>query len=261
MFTSDFMTHDEIRAKAPAVFTETPAAHMSNRYHQFTTAYALEKLAQHDFFPVSVSQDRPRSRSASHVRHAVVLRHASMQKVVGQTVPQILLVNSHNGRTKLSLRAGLYRFVCANGMVIGNDNFHMKMIHNIDIYEMIDRYAEAMLGRFGSLQELQERWDQIELSNGKVLEFARKARELRFGSAMAERYSLDSVLDARREEDDGRTLWTIFNRAQENLTKGGLVGVGATGRRTKTRQITDIGNDIAFNERLWNLGEEIAEAA
>lgn len=261
MNRTNFLSLDELRQKAPAAFTGSQAEHLSQQYHKVPTDHVLKMFAERGFLPVSAQQDKPMQRDPRYVRHAVVLRHQDLVQVEGQTVPQILLVNSHNGRTALTMRAGLYRFACANGLVIGGDAFLMRVRHGDGVYELINRYSDTILGKFARFQEIQERWEALELTERQARTFAEAAREFRFGSVAAQNYALDSILEARREEDEGRTLWKVFNRAQENLTQGGLTGVGATGRRVKTRKLTEIGNDIRFNEQLWALGEQFAEAA
>ncbi|SFA93208.1 hypothetical protein SAMN05444579_101640 [Delftia tsuruhatensis] len=44
----------------------------------------------------------------------------------------------------------------------------------------------------------------------------------------------------RRFEDRRPGLWSVFNRTQENLTKGGLHGRSANGRHQQTHPITHI---------------------
>ena len=48
------------------------------------------------------------------------------------------------------------------------------------------------------------------------------------------------ILLPRRHDDSRRDLWSVFNRTQENLIKGGLSARAANGRRQTTRPVQGI---------------------
>lgn len=66
--------------------------------------------------------------------------------------------------------------------------------------------------------------------------------------------------DPRRWEDKKTDLWTVFQRLQENLTKGGLSGISAKGKRTQTRAVNGIDSDIKLNRALWVMAERLKQA-
>ena len=68
------------------------------------------------------------------------------------------------------------------------------------------------------------------------------------------------LLTCRRVEDVGNNLWTCLNKVQENLLRGGLSRLTASGRRTRTRRITSIAEDVRINGRVWDLAEEVLAA-
>jgi hypothetical protein len=61
----------------------------------------------------------------------------------------------------------------------------------------------------------------------------------------------------RRFDDRRPDLWSVFNRTQENLTKGGLHG-SANGRR-QTRPVQGIDSDIRLNRALWLLADGLRQ--
>ncbi|MCG5526544.1 DUF945 domain-containing protein, partial [Ectothiorhodospira haloalkaliphila] len=70
----------------------------------------------------------------------------------------------------------------------------------------------------------------------------------------------ENLLEARRREDaQDQTLWGAFNKAQENLLKGGIRGRSRSGRRTRTRPIHSVTEDVRLNRALWRLTERFAE--
>lgn len=68
------------------------------------------------------------------------------------------------------------------------------------------------------------------------------------------------ILTSRRYEDRKDDLWSVFNRCQENLSKGGLPGRSAQGKRSRTRAVNGIDGDIKLNRALWVMAEELQQA-
>ena len=66
------------------------------------------------------------------------------------------------------------------------------------------------------------------------------------------------LLTARRQEDIGSDLWTVFNRVQENTIRGGFKGEG---QKRQSRELTNIDALSRVNLNLWNAAEEILAAA
>ena len=67
-------------------------------------------------------------------------------------------------------------------------------------------------------------------------------------------FSYDRLLSTRRQEDVAPTLWTVYNRVQENLLKGMPSDRYAPASRAVTG--LDAGADI--NRQLWALAETFA---
>lgn len=67
------------------------------------------------------------------------------------------------------------------------------------------------------------------------------------------------ILSPRRWQDEHNDLWSVFNRLQENLSKGGLSGRSAQGIRSRTRAVNGIDGDIKLNRALWVMAEELQQ--
>jgi hypothetical protein len=63
----------------------------------------------------------------------------------------------------------------------------------------------------------------------------------------------------RRADDSRGDLWSVFNRIQENLIKGGLRARVANGRRQTTRPVQGIDNGIRLNRALWLLADGLRQ--
>jgi leucyl aminopeptidase (aminopeptidase T) len=91
--------------------------------------------------------------------------------------------------------------------------------------------------------------------------FATAALALRYGERAEGQppapVTASQLIEARRAEDVGNSLWLSLNRTQENLQRGGQPGRTATGQRMHTRAVTSIDRTISLNRALWVLAEEM----
>ena len=83
---------------------------------------------------------------------------------------------------------------------------------------------------------------------------------IRFADPVQSGLLPEQLLTCRRVEDLGSDLWSCLNKVQENLLRGGLNHRTASGRRTRTRAITSIAEDVRINGRVWDLAEEVLAA-
>lgn len=255
------LSEEQLRTAAPAVFAESHR--MSPRYAQVATISLLRALQKVGYQPVSAKQDRPTRRDPSEVTHSVVLRHEdhlSKQHVVGDTVPQILLLNSHNGRTQLRLRAGLFRMVCANGLVVGDTTSAANFYHRGDVVAEALGFASALSEHTSNISRVVERWSKVQLTHHQRAAFAREAAELRYGKYNSKTYEVRDLLAPRREADDNGSLWATFNILQENTVKGGVRGTTLNGRGATSRPLTALLPNADYNARLWDLANRYSEA-
>ena len=127
-----------------------------------------------------------------------------------------------------------------------------------DIVGQVVTAALEASERFEMLAGRGERRGQRRLDRDAQLSFAGKALGLRYPEPTMAGMQPAQLLNSRRAEDVSDDLWTVFNRVQENLLGGGLVGRTPTGRLSRTRRITSIRADVRLNSRLWDLAEECA---
>jgi hypothetical protein len=107
-----------------------------------------------------------------------------------------------------------------------------------------------------------EAFKQRQLTSPELETFAGAALRLRFEDVKAAPICAGRLLDSRRWEDKGDDLWRVFNRVQENLTRGGqrdFTRRREDGRRfPRTRAITGLDQNLRLNRELWNLAERVA---
>ena len=262
--SSQTLTHDALHRRAPAIFAEAPDAGVSEQYGFVPTINVVEALEQEGWYPVHARQTVCRDPERKPVaRHLIRLRQDPGRQVqVGDSIPELVLTNSHDRSASFQLELGLFRLICANGMVTPAGALGaMRVRHGRHVVDSILEHSVELVGHLPRIAERVEAFRTTPISRGEEQDFARQALRLRYGENWQRLSPVDpeTVLEARRQEDAEGTIWSVFSRVQENLLKGGLRGRSGTGRRTRTRAIRSVGEDVRLNRGLWNLTEQLAE--
>ena len=252
---------EAVRQRAPAVFAEEAHERLSLRYAFLPSERVLAGLMSAGFVPVEARQARARSASPLHARHLVRLRRRYETVQLQGSVPEIVFLNSHDGTSAYQLRMGLFRVVCANGLIVSRGAFPGYCVsHRGAIVDEMVAGALKLSERFESLAAQVERMEQRRMFKDEQLQFAEAALALRFPESAARGIQASQLLACRRVEDTGDDLWTVMSRCQEGLLRGGLSRRSASGRCTHTRRITSIKEDVRLNSQLWDLAIEVLAA-
>lgn len=258
----NILTNEDLRRVAPAVFAEAPIADVSSRYQLVSTIGAVDFLRNEGYHVTEARSDLVTKRSAATARHALTLVHEAFLQQAERLeyYPRVMLINSHNLTTRLTLVAGIFRLVCSNGMVVGRASAKIASRHVGHVNDLLSGQLKLVRDEALQVGSVIDRWRGIELSANDEIEFAKEAARIRFGK-QAEAYAHGALLEARRAEDEGRDLWRVFNRVQENTVMRSISGVSATGRAISSRALTGPTAFVRINQALWALAERYAEAA
>ena len=249
------LSDDQIHQVAPSIFAMEAHESRSERYSYIPTAAVLSELRKEGFQPFMVCQTRVRDDSKrDHTKHLLRLRHAS--QINGAEANEIILLNSHDGTSSYQMLAGMFRFVCHNGLVCGDTVADVRVPHKGDVAGLVIEGAYEVLRGFEQAQESRDAMRAIALDNGEAEVFARAALALKYDDPNKPAPITESqVLAARRRDDNRPDLWSVFNRAQENLTQGGLSSRAPNGRRQRTRPVQGINENLRLNRALWLLAD------
>jgi hypothetical protein len=165
----------------------------------------------------------------------------------------------NDGSSSFRLIGGTYRLVCRNGMVCFQADQDIKVPHQGKVGERVVSGAYEVLDGFTRIVEEREGMQALTLNSGEQSAFARAALELRFDTdnGKAAPVTEAQVLSVRRVEDRANDLWTVTNRVQEALVRGGIDGRLANGRRASTRAVQGIDQNVKLNRALWVLATEM----
>ncbi|MCC9598312.1 MULTISPECIES: DUF932 domain-containing protein [unclassified Rubrivivax] len=263
------LAEDQIRAVAPSVFAEGKHASRSERYTYIPTIEVLRGLKREGFEPYMAAQGHSRLEDRrAFTKHMLRLRHAGQVQATEtrarDTVNEIILINSHDGGSSYQMLAGLFRFVCCNGLVVGDVVEDIRIPHKGDVRGEVIEGAFRVLEEFDEVDEHAEAMKALPLEHGEEIAFATAALALRFGERALEEgghvpapVTAEQLVEARRPEDLGHSLWTTFQRVQENVMQGGQAGRSPRGRRISTRPVGSIDRAVSLNRALWMLAEEM----
>jgi hypothetical protein len=242
--------------RVPAITTTEPREDVSDRYMFVSTLDAINYIRDAGWVPVMAQQTSSRKvNNTAFNKH--LIRFTRPDLVVGEHRMDLLLYNSHNRGCSFKLIGGVFRFVCANGMVIGDtmaEYTHRHVGFNPDIFlESVDHVNTYM----ENTTEVIEDWQNTVLSINEQKVFAQIAHQYVYPDTKKAPIRSNQLLEARRYGDNCTDLWTTFNKIQENATKGGLKGVNQKNKRTTTRAVKSIDKDIKLNKALWNMAKEM----
>ena len=253
------LSQKELYAQAPVLFTEEPHYEVSDKYHFIPTIEVINEIKSHNWHPVKVQEAGVRKMDKDgYQRHLVRFRHFDDLLEPKENALELLLFNSHDRSTAFSISAGVYRFVCANGLVVANNVFESYKIKHIGDREGDVRSAIESITAFKPVLEHKiQTFERIHLLEEEKRAFARSAVALRFEEHLE--VDIDDLLFPQRIEDERDDLYTVFNVIQENLLRGNVSGFNKeTGRRFTSKEITSIAKDVEVNQGLWDIAERIA---
>jgi hypothetical protein len=260
--TDQPMGEDQMRAVAPSIFAEGKHASRSQRYTHIPTIDVLRGLDREGFKPFMVAQAQSRVEGkTAFTKHMIRLRHAD-QVNARDAANEIILINSHDGASAYQMLAGMFRFVCHNGLIAGQVCEDIRIPHKGNISQEVIEGAFRVLGDFEAVNASADGMKALSLEDDEQAAFAAAALALRFGDRGQDGQppapiTAGQLNQANRPEDGGPSLWATLQRVQENATRGGQIGRSVQGHRLRTRAVNGIDGNVSLNRALWVLAEEM----
>lgn len=271
------LTIEQLQSKAPSIFATEAHGSRSSRYTYLPTINVIEGLRAEGFLPFDAKQSKSRDEGKlAYTKHMIRFRKVedagkSWRQAEGlPAIPEVVLVNSHDGSSSYQMFGGLFRALCFNGLIVSDGTIEtIKVGHKGNIIPNVIEGAYRVLEQTGLALNAQREWAQLQLTGPETVILAEAAHELRFERDPETKLPKTPIqptqlLHAHREGDRANDLWTTFNVIQENCIKGGLSARAPRqpgqwrGRLVSTREVNGIDQDVKLNKALWSLAEKMA---
>lgn len=271
-----FLTEDEIRQRCPLVFATSPTNDkVSEKYIVANTYTVIQDMEKLGWKVVRAAQRRATKKSSGRFSyHMVALQNPDIKitkQVDGgeETVecfPQIILTNSHDGLSCFQFRVGLYRCICSNGLVISDAELsEFKIRHIYYSFENLRAVVGRILEALPSKVERMSQMSNVLLSEDQKLDFAKKALSIRKGvkeeELQADEETYKDLLTPVRKEDEGSSLWNVYNVLQEKIVKGGYTTAEEGKKARKVRKVTSFIKELDFSRRIDEVAQSYLMAA
>ena len=248
----------QLKKFAPTIFQKHAIEGVSDQYGFVSTYEIIKAMRAKNYECVEVRQSKRRDIDRMpFTKHMIKFKHPSTIKALmklGDVVPQVVMLNSHDKSSGFHLYFGMFRLVCNNGLLVSAGDLvePIRIRHNIRMVEGIVERSRTMLSGADNVYAVREQMLGMQLSEKEALRFATDALEFR----PPRRTGLmlpNTLLTVLRPEDKPNDLWHVFNRVQENMLRGGTTTTTEGNRTVMTKGIGRIERDVQVNAALWGL--------
>jgi hypothetical protein len=257
--TIETISKEQVKQVAPSVFTKTGSSNVSEKYSHIPTERVMDDMSALGWNVVDAKEIKAR-KNQGFQKHMLVFTNPEIviNGVDGDTVfPRILLTNSHDGKNAFTFKAGLFRLVCSNGLVIADEQFgEMKIRHMGYDFEALQKLITDMVEKLPLTVESMNQFKNKQLSEEQKQKFALEALGLRFDTEN-KTFNVQDFLTPTRKEDEGSDLWSVFNLVQEKLVNG-MFDYRSASKTRKARRIKNFQQDVALNTDLYKLALQYA---
>lgn len=241
---------------------------LSNKYSFIPTTQVINAFESKGWLPVKASEVRAKDDRKGFQKHLIRFRHENSVPMLNEIHPEIVLTNSHDGLASFKVMAGLFRLVCANGLVVADSTFGSVSIRHMGytdkaVHEAIENISDTVPMITGKVKDFQA----IDLTPDEMGIYAMSALAIKYPELENRDFNIPRLLAPVRSQDRMPSLWNTYNIVQEKFLKGGRYEMKTPYPERhpdykvigKARKVNSITEDIRINKGLWMLTEKMAE--
>lgn len=250
--------------------TETPSTTLVKPTYGFVdTTKIIDQFGQQGWRLADARQAKVRNMDRQgYQKHLLRFRNDNYPTIKGlkdqhNSIPELIVENSHDGTSALRLFFGVFRIACLNGIVAGSTLTSFRVIHSKNSIRQLDDAITVMADNVPVLISKVESMNNVELTHARALDMAERAAALRLEHVKNIRsVAVSQILKPTRFADVEKDAYSIFNVIQEKVIRGGIEYTQMnerTGRleHRKTRGISSVSQSIKLNRELWNIAEAV----
>lgn len=248
-------------------------------YGFVSTRKMLDVFESKGWQVASVDAVKPRKKEKiGYQRHLIRLENPDFPLIEGLSEnnasrPQICVLNSHDGTTAVRMFLGLLRIACLNGIISGLSLKDFKAIHSKNVASRIGDGIEYLSDNIGELFKQVQLLQSMRFNDASLEKYVKQIVDARLAN-VSKVQSIDytSALRIRRSEDASQDAFTVLNRLQESIIRGGIsyeylrnVKDEKTGEivdqklvSTKTRGLRSVPSQVKLNRLIYDKALELA---
>jgi len=257
------LTNEQLFLAAPSIFCESAIEGVSDKYAFVPTYSVLDTFRQAGFYPIMASESNVRNKdNKGYQKHIIQFRNIDnlLRPDASKEYADIVLTNSHNRTSSFIVDLAFFRIVCSNMMVVPSHSFSHHSVKHLGFnLDKVNTAISEVTSYMPKMKTEIEKFKSIQLSQLEQHSLAKAAIDIRFDKEI---HDIDSneFLHVNREEDDDSSLWTVFNRVQEAMIRGGVQGNNRnTNKSFTSKAITAIDTNLKLNKELFSTVQMIAD--
>lgn len=210
-------------------------------------------------------------------KHLIRLENSEFPEIPGlnrehQSRPQLCLLNSHDGTTSFRLFLGLIRFACMNGIIAGTALRDVKLVHSKYIMSRVPQSIDFMADAIPQMIQQVQTLSGLKMSQAELTEFVKTCVDTRLQNVnKVLQVNYNSALRVLRPSDTGEDAFTVLNKIQESIIRGGIEYtyerdikdddgkvIGSKICHTRTRGLKSVSGQVRLNRLVYDKALEIA---
>lgn len=205
--------------------------HLSSRYRFIDTQDIVARAESKGWELNRAYESKLRKQSADGTQsHLLVFRKPSLGQLdlkTSSVIPELVIVNSHDGTRALRMALGLFRTACLNGLLSGISFKDFRTSHSETGLQRIAQGFDFVADNAQNELTQARIWSDIQLNPAQVQLFIGRCVAKRLESVQGEILSVGRT-NPRRHQDLGSDAFTVLNRGQELMLRGGFNYVSRT---------------------------------
>ena len=258
---SDELSRERLMTEAPSAYADRAFHGTSDRYAFFPTDSVIEALRETGWAPVIAQEQRARQEERFGFQKHLIRFHRREElgrASLHDSRLELVLMNSHDGGCAFRIYAGVFRLVCSNGLVVSDASYGAVSVrHTRKTVDEVIAASQGLAGHSDRIGHHVDAFRQRFLTEAERGDFAARALTLRYDSLEAAPVRPSFLLEAKRSEDRGNSLWQAFNTIQENMMRGSrpdrLKALAESRRAARVRGLTGLDAQVNLNRDLWEL--------
>lgn len=235
--------------------TNTIDPRHSPRYKFIETKEIIECAQDLGFEVVSAMAIKKKDPlKQAYAKHQILLVNRNFS-IPGEGYLSLWARNAHDKSSLFHAMLGFYRTICSNALISGAQFDSYRLTHSGKAQFDFESVLQGAIAQAPKMIDTVERMKEKTLNKWQEDLFVSDAIHIFQSPESTSVINPESVTASRRVQDDIENLWTLFNRTQENIIRGGVSYRTKTGKICRTRGLSQLDRTAKVNRALWDLAE------